>query len=104
MLTDALTRGVNRPKFLESDRLTALHLPQGRTLVEIAHSIESAMAAGKAPSAHKACSDLLHELSAFYCVPPCDIRVLAARPLRIRERWTSELFGDYSPDTMVIRV
>jgi hypothetical protein len=32
------------------------------------------------------------------------VRVLAARPLRIRESWTSELFGDYSPVTMPIRV
>jgi hypothetical protein len=32
------------------------------------------------------------------------IRVLAARPLRVRERWTTELFGDYSPEIMLIRV
>jgi hypothetical protein len=104
MLTDALTRGANRPKFLESDRLTALDLPQGGSVVEIAHSIESAMAAGKGASVRKSCSDLLRELAAFYRVSGCDIRVLAARPLRVREQWTSELFGDYSPDTMVIRL
>ena len=50
------------------------------------------------------CDELLAELSEFYGVPDCGIRVLAARPLRVRERWTSELFGDYSPDTMLIRV
>jgi hypothetical protein len=37
-------------------------------------------------------------------VPRCDIRVLAARPLRVREHSTTELFGDYHPDTMLIRV
>jgi hypothetical protein len=30
--------------------------------------------------------------------------VLAARPLRVREYSTTELFGDYHPDTMQIRV
>ena len=51
-----------------------------------------------------ACGELLAELSKFYEVPECGIRVLASRPLRVRETWTSELFGDYSPDTMLIRV
>jgi hypothetical protein len=30
--------------------------------------------------------------------------VLAARPLRVRENWARELFGDYNPETMLIRV
>jgi hypothetical protein len=30
--------------------------------------------------------------------------VLAARPLRVREGWSTELFGDYAPETMLIRV
>jgi hypothetical protein len=30
--------------------------------------------------------------------------LLAARPLRVRENWATELFGDYTPDTMFIRV
>jgi hypothetical protein len=32
------------------------------------------------------------------------LRVLAARPLRVREHSTSELFGDYDPDTKAICV
>ena len=27
-----------------------------------------------------------------------------ARPLRVRESWTTELFGDYDPGTMIIRL
>ena len=42
--------------------------------------------------------------AAFYRGPPCGIRVLAARPLRVRENWTIELFGDYHPETMLIRL
>ena len=41
----------------------------------------------------------------FYGVERPGIRVLAARPLRVREGgWASELFGDYSPETLQIRV
>lgn len=104
MLTDAPPRKRNRTKFLESDRLTTLDLPQDRNLVEIAYSIELAMVDGTTALVRERCNELLAELSEFYRVPDCGIRVLAARPLRVRERWTSELFGDYSPDTMLIRV
>src|SRR5437762_2300114 len=51
-----------------------------------------------------ACAEFLEATSQFYKVSDCDVRVLAARPLRVRESWTSELFGDYSPDMMLIRV
>ena len=30
--------------------------------------------------------------------------MLEARPLKVREAWATELFGDYSPQTMPIRV
>lgn len=30
--------------------------------------------------------------------------MLASRPLRVREQWSTELFGDYAPDTKLIRV
>ena len=52
----------------------------------------------------RACADLLAELSEFYKVSACDIRVLAARPLGVRESRTTELFEDFSPDMMLIRV
>jgi hypothetical protein len=104
MLTDAPPRKANRARFLESDRLTTLRLPENSNLVEIARCIEAAMVDGNGPRVRTACSDLLTEMASFYAVPPCGIRVLAARPLRVRERWTSELFGDYTPDTKMIRV
>jgi hypothetical protein len=104
MLTDAPPRKANRARFLESDRLTTLRVPENSNLVEIARCIEAAMIDGNALRVRTSCSDLLTEMASFYAVPPCGIRVLAARPLRVRERWTSELFGDYSPDTGMIRV
>lgn len=53
----------------------------------------------------RACAEFLEASYRFYHVPHCGVRVLAARLLRIRENWTSELFGDYAPDSMpLIRV
>jgi len=103
MLTDAPPRE-NRSGFLESDRVKTLDLPQDRMLTEIAHHLESAMKADKIRDVRSACTEFLATASDFYKVPPCNVRVLAARPLRTRERGTFELFGDYAPDSMLIRV
>ena len=44
----------------------------------------------------------LDAASEFYGVSDCGVRVLAARPLRVRESWSTEHFGDYTPETMLI--
>jgi hypothetical protein len=62
------------------------------------------MKGGKGADVRNTCADFLATASDFYEVPTCGIRVLAARPLRTRERGTFELFGDYDPETSVIRV
>jgi hypothetical protein len=104
MITDAPPRKANRTGFLESDRIGTLDLPPTPCLLAIAQSIESAMKVGTTGDIRRACAEFLRAASEFYKVPACGIRVLAARPLRVREHWTSELFGDYSPETMLIRV
>ncbi len=104
MLTDALPRNSNRAGFLESDRIRTLDLPQNGRLLTIAKSIESAMAAGSTADVRRACAEFLAQASGFYGAPTCGVRVLAARPLRVREHWGTELFGDYNPETMLIRV
>jgi hypothetical protein len=104
MLTDAPPRNANRAGFLESDRITTLDLPQDGHLPSIARSIESAMKWEKSGEVRRFCSHFLSAASEFYRVPNCAIRVLAARPWHVRERGTLELFGDYDPETSVIRV
>ncbi len=52
----------------------------------------------------RTCTEFLEAASEFYKVSECGIRVLAARPLRVREHWSTELFGDYDPKTMLIRL
>jgi hypothetical protein len=104
MLTDAPPRNVNRARFLESDRIKTLDLPQNASLLAIAQSIESAMNAGTTADVRCTCAEFLVATSEFYKIPECGVRVLAARPLRVREHWSTELFGDYNPETMLIRV
>jgi hypothetical protein len=104
MLTDSPPRKSNLAGFQESDWLTRLDLPDDECLPEIAKSIESAMKTEEIAGVRRACSEFLKAASQFYGVPECNVRVLAARPLRTREQWTTELFGDYTPETMVVRV
>jgi len=104
MLTDASPRKANRAGFSESDRIRTLDLPQDGRWLTISQSIKSAMKSETTADVRRACAEFLGATSEFYKVPACCIRVLAARPLRVREQWTSELFGDYTPETMLIRV
>jgi hypothetical protein len=104
MLTDAPPRNSNRTGFLESDRIRTLDLPQDERLLRIAKSVELAMTDGTTADVRRSCAEFLGATSQFYKVPDCDIRVLASRPLQVREQWATELFGDYNPETMLIRV
>jgi hypothetical protein len=104
MLTDTPPHKSNRAQFLESDQMKTLDLPKNGRLPSITKSIESAMKDGKGSDVRNTCADFLATASAVYEVPTCGICVLAARPLRTRELGTFELFGDYDPETSVIRV
>jgi hypothetical protein len=105
MLTDPPPRKViHHAGFLESERIKTLDLPQNGLFLTISESIESAMKGGTTADVRRSCAEFLGTASEFYKVPVCGIRVLAARPLRVREHSTTELFGDYSPETTVIRV
>jgi hypothetical protein len=104
MVTDTPPRKTNSAGFLESDRMKTLDLPQGGHLPRIAKSIEEEMKAGKTSDVRLACAEFLEASTRFYGVPHCGVRVLAARPLRVRESWSTELFGDYTPESMLIRV
>src|SRR5258708_18083044 len=70
----------------------------------IAETIESAMKSDAIADVRRACAKFLTTASDFYQVRTCAVRVLAARPLRVREHSAIELFGDYHPTTMLIRV
>ena len=104
MLTDAPPRNNNRQFFLESDRLRSIDLPTGGRLYRISQEIESAMEAGLMGDVRRHSAEFVAAVSNFYRVPRCEVQILAARPLRTRRGWRTELFGDYHPTSMLIRV
>jgi|SRR5690348_199498 len=104
MLTDPPPGKKNLAGFQESDRRKVLNLPEDGRLLAVTKSIDVALNEEAGPSVRRTCAEFLTIASEFYEVPVCGIRVLAARPLRVRENWTSELFGDYDPSTTQIRV
>jgi hypothetical protein len=106
MLTDPPPRTASlQEKFLASDRLGTLKVPPDDRLRQAANAIESAMQSGGAVPVRQACAAFLSVASDFYKVRPPLIRILAARPLRVREAGMAiELFGDYHPGTLVIRL
>lgn len=105
MLTDRLpSNPALRAQFLASDQLCKLELPRDDRLLQPAKSIECAMKDETRPAILRACSNFLKSASDFYGVKTPDVRILAARPLRVREGGSTELFADYWPETMLIRI
>jgi hypothetical protein len=104
MLTDAPPRKKNRAFFLASDRLKSIDLPADGPLLGISQAIESAMESGSMRDVRRHSAEFVATVSDFYRVPKCDVQILAARPLRTRRGWRTELFGDYHPTSMLIRV
>jgi hypothetical protein len=106
MLTDRPPRNAALlAQFLDSDRLGILEVPQDARLRAPAESIDSAMRTGKSAAVQEACAEFLSLASDFYNVPKPLVRVLAARPVRVREGGgATELFGDYAPEKTLIRV
>lgn len=106
MLTDRPPRNKTlQTQFQASDRLETLDVPPGDRLIALARAIEAALKSGERIPVRDACREFLAAAAEFYQVRPPQLRVLAARPLRVREGgWATELFGDYDPETTVIRV
>lgn len=91
--------------FLESDRNRVLDVPQDDRLRVPSASLEAALTAGTSAAVRQACTRFLEAAAEFYQVAGTPVQVLAARPLRSREGgWATELFGDYNPQTRLIRV
>jgi hypothetical protein len=106
MLTDRPPRNAALlAQFRESDELCDLEVPLDDRLRAPANAIALAMKSGKGAAVREACAEFLHMVSDFYQVSQPQVRVLAARPVRVREGGgATELFGDYDPGKMEIRV
>lgn len=95
----------SQAKYLESDRLNSLEVPGDEALRSLAKALEVTMESGYCGPVRETCGRILAATASFYRVRAPEIRVLSARPLRIREGgWATELFGDYHPDKKLIRI
>src|SRR5512135_2290975 len=103
MVTDPVPlRGNRRKEYERSDSLKVLTVPVEDRLH--AAAIEAALSSESVTAIRTACGTFLTEAAAFYGVPPPKVRALAARPLKVYETGSVELFGDYDLRTNVIRV
>jgi hypothetical protein len=106
MLTDRPPRDPARlTEFRHSDRHVTLDVPGDDRLRTPALGIAAAMHHGTRATVREACVTFLAVAADFYRVPRPAVWVLAARPRRLREGGGAvELFGDYTPTAMRIRV
>jgi hypothetical protein len=103
MITDPVPgRGNKRKEYERSDALKSLAVPVNDRFHAL--DIEAALSSGSAASIRATCRAFLAEAARFYGVPPPKVRVLAARPLKVYETGSIELFGDYDLRTSGIRV
>jgi hypothetical protein len=103
MITDPVpARGKKLEEFKKSDAMKSLALPRDDRFQ--ASAIESALSSESTAVVRASCRAFLAEAARFYAVPQPKVRVLAARPLKVREAGSTELFGDYELKTAVIRV
>jgi hypothetical protein len=92
-------------EFVASDRLGTMLAPGDDRLIVPARAIDEALRSGERTAVRRACAEFLATAADFYEVRTPRLRVLAARPLQVREGgWATELFGDYEPGTALIRV
>ena len=105
MITDPVPRSrAKRAEYDRSDKCATLELKGENQLHPLAREIESAMAAMAKIKVRSTSSDLLTEMAGLFNVSLPSVRVLDARPLRVYETGSSELFGDYDLSTALIRV
>ncbi len=106
MVTDPVPKvGRLRTEYEKSDGLSRLALPADDQFVTGARCIEKALASEEVSPVRKACIAFLASAAEFYGVAVPQVRVLRARPIRVREGgWGTELFGDYRFDEKLIRV
>jgi hypothetical protein len=84
--------------------MASLAVPSDSRLHELALGIESAMSTELKAKVQTACNEFLAEAGRFFEVSRPRIRVFDARPLRVHDTGSSELFGDYRVRTALIRV
>jgi hypothetical protein len=105
MLTDEIPKKASENKeYWRSDAMGAIELPPAEQLRVLAYRLKVGLKEENKKEVQSVCTALVKELCAFYKVEKPTIRILSARPVEISEDWAEELFGDYDPETLKIRL
>jgi len=106
MITDPSPKRIGlRQEYEASARLVKMPTPDSSLLTPLVEALAATREAGDRPGVNAACKQMLDLLSAFYDVPPPQIKVLGPRPHRTHEGVLAyELFGDYEPKSAKIRL
>ena len=84
MITDPVPgRGSKRKEYERSDAMRSLAVPVDDQFH--ASAIDSALSSGSTAAVRASCEAFLAETAGFYAVSSPELRVLAARPMKIRE-------------------
>jgi hypothetical protein len=106
MITDGPKTARLRAEYVRSDKTRSLELPGlgDDRFLRAARCIEDALVREEAAPVRTACVEFLRLAAEYYQVSMPQVRVLRARPIRVREGgWGTELFGDYHFDEKLIR-
>lgn len=107
MITDPAPRRASaRNEYAASEKLTAFEPPPPAEPLQAAtRALCEAVESEDVRAVKRASLGLLGDLSDFFEVAPPPVRVLGVRPHQVNEGVTTfQLFGDYTPETAVIRV
>ena len=106
MVTDSLPKSERlRAEYLKSDQTFNLEMPSDDRFRTAARCIEEALGTEESAPMRKACLEFLTAVAQFYGVSTPKLRLLRARPLKVREGgWGTEIFGDYRFEDKLIRV
>ncbi|MBS1996243.1 MAG: hypothetical protein JSS86_08035 [Cyanobacteria bacterium SZAS LIN-2] len=105
MLTDDIPKKITESReYWRSDAMNTIELPPAENLRVQAERLKIGLKEENKKEVQSACTAMLKELSTFYNVDKPAIRILSARPVEISEDWAEELFGDYDPETLKIRL
>ncbi len=105
MHTEKIPRNKSeKAEYLRSESMRVLKLPDVEPLRSQSLILKEALVTDEQKTVQKACKAIIDTLSIAYEVEKPSVRVLSARPLEEGKNWVFELFGDYDPEKVRIRL
>jgi len=105
MQTEKLPRArEQKNEYSRSDLLRSVALPPEEPLRSYALQLKEGLASEDRKAALVASRLLLYGLSDFYEVKRPTVKILSVRPQEVSGEWVFQTYGDYDPETMLIRL